>query len=104
MNNSELAKKITDALIALQQKAGDGSYGEPKFIAIEPVIEEVLESARPEAGAPEGWQLVPMEPTVDMLANCIEHLSVTPGQANGITAEEVWRAMLDVAPTYTRRT
>ncbi|MGR1216573.1 hypothetical protein ACUYGA_06875 [Metapseudomonas otitidis] len=49
-----------------------------------------LDDSPPAAGVPEGWRLVPIEPTTGMLLKC--HLA-------GSVARRVWKDLLAAAPT-----
>jgi len=63
-------------------------------------ISEYALAARQQAQAPEGWKLVPVEPTLEMLtaAGLADDKAFVDGSAHGATAEDIWAAMLSAAP------
>lgn len=55
-----------------------------------------MEECKPEFKVPDGWKLVPVEPTGDM-ANAAIKVSLRNTSINGVPQ---YRAMLDAAPEY----
>jgi hypothetical protein len=52
------------------------------------------------AGAPDGWKLVPIEPTEDMCMAGVRLLWMKgDDQATRRDAEQCWQAMIDASPT-----
>ena len=66
---------------------------------VEIVARAALIAVHEDAAVLEGWKLVPIEPTVEMLREMVDqHLSSYPGKGPYPRSRAVYRAMLDAAP------
>lgn len=59
-----------------------------------------MEECKPEFKVPDGWKLVPMDPTDSMCYDGQQAGSTAYADPDGIAIVDLWEAMLSAAPVY----